>query len=177
MRILTILALLLSNQIIGQRFISDSSYIHFYSDAPIEDIEAWNSEGSSVIDIGTMEMVYSVPITGFQFEKSLMQEHFNENYMESDKFPKATFSGKIVGWNSQEGENKVSATGEMTIHGRTNAVNVEGTIIKDDNTIEINAKFPIALADYKIKIPKAVFYNIAEVVDVTVYFKFKPYEN
>lgn len=176
-RIIVVLLFLpfLSN---AQKFISEKSYIKFYSSAPIEDIEAVNESASSVIDVANGDVVFAIKIKDFNFEKALMQEHFNENYMDSEKYPKSTFKGKIVGWkNDQEGKQEVEAKGDLTIHGITKPVTLNGTIDKSGDNIEINSVFKVKLVDYKIKIPKAVFYNIAEVIEVTVKFNYKPYTN
>ncbi len=153
----------------AQKYKSTSSYIHFFSDAPMEDIEAENSEAQSAFDLETGQIVFSVPIEGFIFDKSLMQEHFNENYLESHKFPKATFSGTITDYDANKSNwQDAKANGAMTIHGVENAISSEGKIRIVGNQVEIEARFPIKVADYKIKIPKVVFYNIAETVDVTI---------
>ena len=158
----------------SQRYKSVESYAHFFSSAPMEDIEASNEDGQSAFDLETGEIVFSIPITSFIFEKSLMQEHFNENYMESEKYPKSTFRGKILDYNPEvTTTQKAKAKGTLSIHGVDQEVEVDGEIILAGNTAEINAKFPVALKDYKIKIPKVVFYNIAEVVDVTVKFSYE----
>lgn len=161
----------------AQKFKSDNSSIHFYSKAPIEDIEATNTESTSIIDLQSNAFVFVVPISKFSFEKKLMQEHFNENYLESDKYPKAIFKGKISNWSGEEGEQTATATGQMLIHGVENEISIEGTINRVGDEMNISAVFPIALEDYKIKIPKALFYNIAEKVEVTISFKYKPYES
>ena len=169
--------MLLSSTANGQKYKSDSSYVHFFSSAPMEDIEATNLEGQSAFDLETGQIVFSIPIRSFEFEKSLMQEHFNENYLESDKYPKAMFSGKITGFDPEiTSKQKVKASGKMTIHGVEQPVSVEGDLIINDNSMEINAVFPIKLADYKIKIPKVVFYNIAELVEVTIHFNYEKIE-
>jgi polyisoprenoid-binding protein YceI len=172
--LLVISCVLISFNLRAQKFKSVSSTVHFYSDAPMEDIEATNPDGKSALDISSGQIVFSIPIKSFSFEKSLMQEHFNENYLESDKYPEATFNGKlsefdpaISGWQSAK------ATGVMNLHGMTQNLSVDGEIKIDEEKIEIKAKFPITLKDYKIKIPKVVFYNIAEVVDVTITFKYE----
>ena len=154
---------------------SESAYIKFFSSAPIEDITATNESANSVLDLDNGTFVFSVKIKGFQFEKSLMQEHFNENYLESDKYPKSTFSGKIVDWKNENGKKTVIAAGELTIHGVKRQVEIESTIEVSEGDVKVEAVFPIKLEDYKIKIPKAVFYNIAEEVEVTVKFDHKPY--
>lgn len=179
MRTFIFLALiaLVGTNAVGQKYLSGTSYIRFYSEAPLEDIEATNEEARSVLDLGTNKIVATVPVTGFQFEKKLMQEHFNENYLESDKYPQATLTAQLEGvdWNNPEKE--ITAKGEMTIHGRTNEVDLKGTVVKNGDDIVVEAVFMIQLQDYKIKIPKAVFYNIAESVEVTVKFTYQPYEN
>lgn len=152
---------------------SIKSYIRFFSDAPMEDIEAINTEGSSLFNIETGEIAFSIPIRGFQFEKSLMQEHFNENYLESDQYPHATFQGKVTEYDKRAtGTQKAKAVGTMTIHGVSKTVEIEGEFNLSDNYLKMKAKFPIRVADYEIEIPTVVFYNIAEVVDVTVIFDY-----
>ena len=158
----------------AQKYQSTKSYVKFYSEAKLEDITAENETARSIINIETGELVYAVQIKDFQFEKSLMQEHFNENYLESEKYPKSTLSAKIVDWNGEKGEQTVKVVGDLTIHGVTKKVEIEGNITYQDDLVKVSAKFPVALKDYKVKIPKIVFYNIAEVVDVTVVFEYKP---
>jgi polyisoprenoid-binding protein YceI len=161
----------------GQKLISEVSNIKFYSAAPIENIEAVNETANSVIDLNTLNIVFAIKIKDFQFDKKLMQEHFNENYLDSDKYPKSIFKGKIVGWDKTEGKKEVEAIGELSLHGITKPVTFIGTIDKSGDKLEINSVFKVMLVDYKIKIPKAVFYNIAEEIEVTVKFNYKPYGN
>jgi polyisoprenoid-binding protein YceI len=161
-------------QLKAQRYRSSSSHVHFFSDAPMEDIEASNQDGKSVLDISTGEIVFSIPVKAFTFEKSLMQEHFNENYLESDIYPHATFKGKLSGFDpSIRTWQNARAEGLMNIHGVEQEISVDGRIRIGEDLAEIAAKFPIILNDYKIKIPKVVFYNIAEVVDVTITFEYE----
>lgn len=159
----------------AQKFVSDQSNIRFYSSAPIEDIEAINEKAKSVIDLSNGQVVFSVDIEGFQFEKALMQEHFNENYLESEKYPKSTFKGQIEDWNNIQGAQEVKVTGDLMIHGITKKVVLGGTIDVSENKVEVESVFIVKLVDYKIKIPKAVFYSIAEEIEVTVKFVYKPY--
>lgn len=161
----------------AQKFISDQSHIRFYSSAPIEDIEAVNEKAKSVIDLSSGQIVFSIDIEGFQFEKELMQEHFNENYLESEKYPKSTFKGQILDWDNKTGKQEVTVKGDLKIHGITKKVTFVGTIDVSENQVEVESVFTVKLVDYKIKIPKAVFYNIAEEVEVTVKFKYKPIAN
>ena len=159
----------------AQKYVSEASNVKFFSTTPVEDIEAINKDSKSVIDLGTGNLVFSIPIIGFRFDNSLMEEHFNENYMDTEKYPKSTFKGKIENFELFEGEKTVTATGELTIHGQTNTISVEGKMNITEGKIVVDAQFPIALTDYKIKIPKVVFYNIAEVVETTVHFEYLPH--
>lgn len=157
------------NFLYGQKYKSTTSYISFFSDAPMEDIKAENEDGKSALDLGTGQIVFSVPVKGFAFEKSLMREHFNENYLESEKYPNATFTGKLTNFDPKKtGWQTATASGLMTIHGVENEITCDGKININNDDIEIEAVFPLEVADYEIKIPKIVFYNIAEVVEITL---------
>jgi polyisoprenoid-binding protein YceI len=159
----------------AQKFVSERSVITFFSSATLEDITAKNEKASSIINLSSVEIAFSVPIKSFQFEKQLMQQHFNERYMESDKFPKATFAGKIEGLQpSVSATQQVKANGKLTIHGVTRDVTIPGTIEVTSTKIVIKAKFLVKLADYKIEIPKLLWQNIAEQVEVTIEFVYKP---
>lgn len=158
----------------GQRFKTSSSNIKFYSDAPIEDIEANTTEATSIIDLTSKGFVFQIPISSFKFDKELMEEHFNENYLESEKYPNAIFKGKIENWNGEEGEQTLIVNGEMDLHGVKKQVSIESKINYSGDKIEVSTVFSIELKDFKIKIPKAVFYNIAEVVEVTANFEYAP---
>lgn len=173
---LLIICVLASLTLEAQRFKSSKSYVRFYSDAPMEDIEAVNESSTSLIDINSKAIVIVVPIKSFDFAKELMEEHFNENYLESDEYPKATFKGKIIDWDGSEGTKKVTAKGTLEMHGVTNEITIEGDIEYDGKMIKVATVFPIRLEDYKIDIPKAVFYKIAEEVEVTTKIEYRPYE-
>lgn len=158
----------------AQKFVAEKSVITFFSDALIEDITATNSKAVSLFNRQTGEVAFSIPIREFQFEKKLMQEHFNEKYMESEKYPKALFSGVLQNFDgSLTGVQNVKAKGKLTIHGVTREVEISGTA-EVGNKITLKSKFPVKLADYKVEIPQLVFQNIAETVDVTVDITYKP---
>jgi hypothetical protein len=157
----------------AQKFTSDKTFVKFFSDAAIEDITATNSKSSSIFNSATGEIVFSIPIKEFEFEKSLMKEHFNEKYMESEQFPKSSFEGTISGYQpSATGEQNAKATGKLTIHGVTQNVTISGTITNTNGALTMKAKFPVKLVDYKIKIPQLLWKNIAEEVEVTVEFNY-----
>lgn len=156
----------------AQRYATKTGFIRFYSEAPAENIEAINRQVNSALDTRTGDFVFRVLMKGFQFEKALMQEHFNENYVESHKFPNATFNGKVlnagnIDW-TKNGTYEVEVSGDLTIKGITRKVSEKGTFEIKDGTINGKSTFYIKLADYGIKIPKAVVRNIAETIEINV---------
>ena len=173
--LIILLVVLVHGQIYGQRFISNETEITFFSEAPLENIKAVNKKATSIFDLGSGEIAFSVPIREFAFRKSLMKKHFNENYMDSDKFPKSTFKGMVTGYQVTDGDYQATASGEMTIHGVTRKIQVNGKLIKNGEEVVLEAVFPVSLEDYDIKIPKILFSNIAENVEVTVQFTYGPY--
>ena len=162
------------------KYFTRNGYIKFYSHAPMEDIEAHNRQVTSFLDTETGEMAFSVLMKSFEFEKALMQEHFNENYVESDKYPKSTFKGKILNPDAvnfnKDGVYNVKVDGDMTIHGVTNKISTDGTVEVKAGKITAKSKFPIAIADYKISVPAVVRDNIAKDVEVTVEMQYEPYK-
>jgi len=167
-KLITLILIFFVTNLYSQRFITKEAEISFFSEAPIEDISAKNNKVSAVYDDETKQLVFQLNISDFIFPKPLMQEHFNENYLESDKFPKASFSG-IVG---QLNESTI-ATGTLKIHGESNEVEVKGILVNSNDSVMIDASFRIQLKDFNIKIPKIVMYNIAEEIEVTIIAKLK----
>ena len=173
MKNLILVVLVLSAQLaIGQKYFSKTGKISFYSEAPMEKIEAHNTTASTVLDASTGNIEWAVLIQGFKFEKALMQEHFNENYMESTTYPKAKFKGKIDNISSvnfkKDGDYNVNVSGQMEIHGVTKPVTATGVISVKGGAISAKSKFSVAVADYGIVIPKLVADNIAKNVDINV---------
>jgi hypothetical protein len=156
----------------GQRFLTKTGYIHFYSDAPLEKIQATNRQVNAAVDAGTGDIVFKVLMKSFQFEKSLMQEHFNENYVESDKYPNSTFVGKVTNIKditlTKAGTYNVNVEGKLTIHGITKDLKATGTFEVKADKVEAKCKFIIHIGDYKISIPGVVAGHIAETVEITV---------
>jgi polyisoprenoid-binding protein YceI len=156
----------------GQKYFSKTGKISFHSDAPMEKIEATNTSASTVIDAATGAMEWAVLIQGFQFDKSLMKEHFNENYMESSKYPKAVFKGKIDNLAAvnfaKDGTYNVTVSGTLEIHGVKKPVTTDGVITVKKGALSATSKLSVALADYGIEIPKLVGDNISKTVDITV---------
>ncbi|WP_162555756.1 YceI family protein [Reichenbachiella versicolor] len=158
----------------AQKYKSVSSKVHFFSEAPMENIEAVNSQSQSVFDAESGQIVFSIPVDQFQFDKKLMQEHFNENYMETEDYPTATFKAQLQDWKGLSSSQTATAKGGLDVHGITQNREIEGKISKTNDKVMVDAKFVIELKDHKIKIPKAVFYNIAEKIEVTVHFEYEP---
>jgi len=156
----------------AQKVYTKNGAVSFFSKASVENISAASNQVMSILIISTGEIQFSVPVKSFHFKKSLMEEHFNENYMESDKFPKATFKGKINDLSkvnfTTDGNYMVEVSGDLAIHGITNKTTATGTMMVKSGMITATSKFKIKLADYKISIPTIVKDNIAEVVDVNV---------
>ena len=157
----------------AQTYQSKNNSITFFSEAPLENIQATSNKVIARIDTKTGVVKSVAIINTFEFEKSLMKKHFNEQYMESDKFPLAIFTGKITDikrlQSQQNGEYKMS--GEITIHGVTQKLNELMVILSwKDQELFGKANFKIRTADHDIKIPKLVIQNIAEIVDVKVVF-------
>jgi hypothetical protein len=157
-----------------QKYRSGKGMVSFFSDGVIEDIAAENIVVGSLFNSATGELVFIIPIKDFKFQKSLMREHFNEKYMETDKFPKSTFQGKLVGYSSTAtGEQKVKAVGKLTLHGVTKDIDVPGTLDITSDRAAMKSKFKVRLTDYNIKIPTIVWQNIAEEVEIKIDFTFK----
>jgi len=160
----------------SQKYITKSGHIRFFSSAPLEDIEANNYQVNAALDAENGQLVFKVLMKAFQFEKALMQEHFNENYVYSDKYPNATFSGEIKNMSEIDigtpGTYEAEVKGELTIKGETNKITEKGTIeVKDSDNLHGITVFTILLDDYDIKIPSAVTDNISEEIEVTVDIK------
>ena len=143
--------------------------VSFYSDTPLETIEALNKKTGSIINATTKELAVQMKITDFIFPNKLMQEHFNENYLESEKYPTAVFKGKIkeeVNL-STVGTYPVTAEGSMTIHGVTKPMSVKGNIVSNGTDLKLDFKFQIKPEEYRIEVPSLVITKIAETIDVT----------
>ena len=155
----------------AQQFMSRNAAISFFSSTPVEDISAESEQGSAVLDVADSRLAFQVPILSFHFEKALMEEHFNENYMESEQFPAATFQGKIEGLNANGATGEVQqvvADGQLTIHGITVDRRVEGTATRTKDGWNLHAEFAVPTADHEIAIPKLVREKIAEAIEVTL---------
>jgi len=161
-----------------ERYLLENSFVRFFSDGIVEDIEATNKDSKGIIDFSKNEFLIKIPIKSFKFASALMQEHFNENYMESNKFPEGTFKGRIEGTYDlgKNGTYNVNTIGDLTIHGVTKSRNIPASIYVKDGKVSLESKFMIKVAEHKIKIPSIVIRNIAEEVEVTIKSDLKKYD-
>ena len=165
----------------AQKFMTKNGYIGFFSHTPMEDIKADNNQVVGALDITSGEMVFQALIKSFHFDRALMEEHFNENYMESDKFPKSIFKGKITNLSSvdftKNGKYDVTVEGDLTIHDVTNKISTKGSIEVITGGINASSKFKIVPEDYKISIPGVVREKFDKAMEVTVTMKYTPIAN
>ena len=157
---------------------SNKSEFSFFSKTPLEDIDAKNTRANSIINLSNKELVVRIPVSQFQFKNKLMQQHFNENYMEIEKFPYATFKGKIneeIDF-SKAGTYSVSASGILNIHGIDQNRKLVGKLTVSENSLLLETTFEVLLADHKIDIPKLVFKKIAEKINVSASINYVPYQ-
>lgn len=158
------------------KFITKEGFISFFSHTLVEDIKADNNQVLSIIDTQNGEIAIQLLMRSFQFKKALMQEHFNESYVESHKFPKATFRGVVVNYNELEGENaETEIKGTLTIHGKSKEITIIARINTTASLIKISGDFTVEVADFDIQIPAVVRNNIAKTIKITFDLDHKPY--
>jgi len=163
------------NTVAQNKYQAFKGFISFFSSAPLEDIYAENEKVKSLIDFSSNDVAFVVTISGFEFRKTLMQEHFNEKYMESHKFPRAVFSGKLISSANLQnsGVHQVMVKGDIEIHGVKKTIEIPGTINNKGDSLTAESEFYLKPADFDIKIPKLLIKNIAEKVLVKVKLEYK----
>jgi hypothetical protein len=178
--ILIILFALASIVPTGKEFYTcKNAKISLYSSSPLEDIKGITTSGASVYNAGTQELDFSVAISSFQFDQALMKEHFNTDYLESDKYPRATFKGIIQQAIdiTKDGTFSITAVGDLTVHGITQKRTIPGTVTIKNGMISMASEFQVKCADHKIKIPQLVFHNIAESIRMNLTATYSEYKN
>jgi polyisoprenoid-binding protein YceI len=155
----------------AQKFFTKDGTIRFFSNAKLEKIEATNNKASIVYDASSGAIEIATLVKGFIFENAFMGEHFNETYMESDKFPKANFKGKLENPSAvnvtMAGSYKAKVVGDLTMHGITKPVSTEATFVVGGGRIDTDAKFSIKASDFDVKIPGDKSDNISNVIEIT----------
>lgn len=155
----------------AQKYITTEGNISFFSSTPFEDIKAENKKVIAILDVQTGEIAVSCIMRLFRFERSLMEEHFNENYVESDKYPKATLKGKMVDpevLSNKNVEQETEVEGIMTIHGVSQPFRTKIRVTPSHEQILVKSEFEVSPSDYNIKIPQIVRTKIAEKIQVKV---------
>jgi hypothetical protein len=172
-KVITILLIqfLVFSNCFGQRYYSKDAKVSFYSKAPLENIEAHNYKGACIIEQQTGKVSFSVLMKGFEFAKGLMQDHFNENYVESDKYPKATFTGVInekLPLATEDGRHVWKVAGTMTLHGVTKPLQAEIKVSINKGVIMVETAFGLNIIEYGIKIPSIMAEKVNEKVQIIV---------
>lgn len=158
------------------KYVINRGTASFFSSAPLEDISASTDHPQAALDTETGEILVKIPMNTFSFRKKLMQEHFNEQYLETEKYPEAVFQGHLSVIPEENGSVVNSmAKGMITIHGVQKRIKTPVTLTRVGDIIHGETKFDIRITDYNIKVPRIVVKNIAEVVQVSVNMEFKPY--
>jgi len=156
----------------AQKYFTKTGNVSFEAGTALEDIVATNKTAASVLDAATGQVEFAVLIKGFEFRRALMQEHFNENYMESSKYPKASFKGMIINIQAvsfqKAGNYPITVKGTLEIHGVKKEITTNGSLKVSGTTIQALAKFPVIISDYKITIPGIVRDKIAKTATVSV---------
>tara|TARA_R110002050_G_scaffold244253_1_gene380806 strand:- start:230 stop:769 length:540 start_codon:yes stop_codon:yes gene_type:complete len=156
----------------AQKLSTRNAEVSFFSATPVENIDATNQQVSSILNLDNGQFAFLVPIKAFQFEKALMQEHFNENYMESGQFPTAKFTGEIVDYKKisldKDGKYTQVLAGTMTMHGVSQEIKQEVMITVKGGKLSLKSDFNILASDYKVEIPAAKADNISNSLAVKV---------
>jgi len=154
------------------KYFTKSGSITFDASGVTEDIKAENKKATFVLDAKSGAIELTVLLKAFEFDRALMQEHFNENYVESDKYPKSTYKGKITNFSdvdlSHDGSYPVKITGQLTIHGVTKEIPAKGTLVVKDGKVSGKASFTITLTDFDIEIPSLVKDKISKTVNIHI---------
>lgn len=153
-------------------------HISFLSHTPLKEIKAYSTQGTSTFNTGKQEIAFSVDISSFVFFRLLMQEHFNRKYMESNRFPRATFKGRFIGdidW-SRQGKQAVRVQGTLDIHGKKNKREIDGFLTIQGEEIMLESTFEVNTDDHGIVIPPSVSDRISRTIEVKVRGEYAPYD-
>ena len=176
--LLSLLCFLLSSHTSSQeKYFTRSGTIQFEASVPsFEKIKAKNAKVTAIVNTKTGAIAALALVKGFRFKIALMEEHFNENYIESDRYPKAKFTGEIIDFKLENSEipKKYTVKGTLTLHGISKPLEIITDISQSTGKIELKASFKVKAADFDIKIPSIVAKKIAETIDIELDFELKP---
>ena len=165
-------------QLVAQKVIARQGHVAFFSYTSVENIKAENNQALCIIDLSNGEIAVSMLMNAFIFEKALMREHFNESYVESDIFPKATFEGEMLDFDAGLSDDQTKIVkGSFSMHGVTKELEIKTRIEHVDENYVLSGTFEAVVQDYEIKIPPLLAGNIAKTVSVDVRFECLPYED
>ncbi len=177
--IIAVLATGIITQINAQKYITKTGKIEIFSETPLFVIDGVNKKVASILNSANGDIVASTLIRSFRFEEALVEEHFNENYLEPNKFPKAIFKGKISNFEGvdlgKDGTYDITIVGKLTIHGQTRDIEETGKIIVENGKISASTQFNVSLKEYHIKIEKAYKKAIKDEIKLNVHFDYKFY--
>ena len=159
------------------KYFTRNAVVSFASDAPIEKIHSSNKQANCILNTQTKNIALKIVMKNFEFEKQGMYDHFNDTYVESDKFPNATFEGKIstaIDY-TKNGKYTVTVDGKLTIHGVAKAVKQTGTIEINTGKITAKSKFSIKLSDYGVIVKNDYIKKISNLVDIDINAVMTPY--
>ncbi len=176
--ITTAFAIIFSTQVYSQKYKTIEGQIEIFSQTPVFTIEGKDKKVASIVDFSNGEIVATTLVRSFNFKQALVEDHFNENYMQSDQFPRAFFKGNITNFKDvdlkKNGEYKITIKGNLTIHGTTNPIEVPGTITVADGKVIGKTEFPVSLAGYKIHVEETYKDAIKDEIKLTINFDYLP---
>jgi polyisoprenoid-binding protein YceI len=176
LRYFFVAAILFSSEYLQAQVLKfDHGTIEFYSGTVVSDIEAISKKADVSLNLNTSEVSVTVDIETFEFEYDLMQEHFNEKYMESEKFPQSKFTGKILQdiSNGIEDEMEVDVSGKLTMHGVTKDIKFKARLSKQGEYILVETKIPVVFKNYDIDDPTILSKSVAKDVEIKSTFYLK----
>lgn len=164
----------------SDKYFTRSGHIYFLSKTDIIDIDAHNRQTASFLNTKNGDIVFAVIMKMFKFDLALAEEHFNENYVESEKYPKAKFKGRIENFDkidlNKNAVHNVTVSGKLTLHGKTKSLKAKGTIEIKDGTIIAKSKFTILLKDFGIGIPNLVKDKVSKEIVLEIDMLYKPFK-
>lgn len=174
-KIIILAIVLISQSITAQKYFTRTGTTHFKASVEaFEPVEATNNSSTSILKVDTGDIAVQLFVNAFQFKVALMQEHFNENYMDSDKYPKATFRGKLENFSLESLKNQTEfpLQGTLTVRGKKKEVTTTAKIVQQDDKLNLSCSFSVKPQDFNIKIPSIVRKKIAEQINVTIDYEF-----
>lgn len=165
-----------STQLFSQKYITKEGQIDIFSETSLFTIEATNNKVASILNAETGDVVVSTLVRSFKFHEALVEEHFNENYMESHKYPKSVFKGKITNWNdvdlNTDGTYTIQIEGEHSMHGETRTVNTKGTFTVKNGNVSAKTSFDVSLENYKILVEESYKDRIKDTIKLDIHFNY-----